>query len=350
MGEFTKKDKISVLKNQKIESNIEENSFFSEELCWWVTITPEKTKNCAFLLKFPSQAFIFFSTLMSFSTISSATVHTLKKEVKNFSIINCQNYSTKTFFTFSIDIEKTKNTKMLINFEESIIKPFLISQLRKPFIQVDSSLFSQKLSELEKQKKISSRILIDIFDIKNNRSLSDRLTQKLKNPGPFIVVQNTNGKNLVLRISITLYNKLLKLKGKFPKKSLSDLLSMLFKVVTLIFGLILTFILIKMLIYKDYQSKVIELYLDPAFKKVENIFEQLLPQWYVNERDYRKGLILLMRHLKKILMDMNRMHDVADTYPFNEDPQSYLFQILLNNYYSNMNNHILYLQEFANIP
>jgi len=153
MNKSTKKDMMAFLESKEVESNVEENSFFSEELNFWITITPEKTRKCAFLLKFPRQAAIFFGTLMSFSTISSATVNTLKKEVKNFSIINYQNFSTKTFFTFSINIEKTKKTNMLINFEESIIKPFLISQLRKPFIQADYYLLSQKLSELEKQKK-----------------------------------------------------------------------------------------------------------------------------------------------------------------------------------------------------
>jgi len=321
----------------------EEFSFWSDEISSYILVTEQKRQNCKFLLQFCYEGTAAFTAFFPFTVPCSAAVKIAKKKLGK-SLLNAkekiiENFSHETFFQFSIFIEKIDPKQNLNDFEEFLVKPILIQRLKNAYdIEIPIS-YSEKILNKIKSKKLFLATSKEKF-------------MKFREPLislPHIVTQEKKKNNFFLIVINTFEEYLQYLLEKYPRKTLKDILNILFGMGFSIAGLIFIFLLLKMLIYKDFQSKIIDNYITPCYEHIDSLLEDIFPILYADEIAYRKGLILLMRHLKTILFNMNRMHDIGDKYPFTEDPRNYYFKILLSNYFSNMNNHILYLQEFKNI-
>ena len=320
------------------KEKFENSSYFSTELSLYVDVTPEK-KKIIFSLFSSLSSKVKFLFLFNFQG-ANAQVFQQKIE-KQLTIVESPSslqISPKSFVYYFFDFSKNENVQKF----NSVVAPFLFENTRERAIkkEIPEKIFSDDFFSKISSEKIFS-IEIEVFPFKNFNPLKYPKRREVEDPQNRIITIIAANKNW----SDYCYE----LKQKF-----SYLTELQFYYLLCLYGLtaFLIFFLLKLLIDKKFQNKVVEDYIFKSFDKLDLIIIKIIEYFYPDfnkfEREYIEFVKFLFKNLKRIMTDMNRMYDIIEKTPI-YSPENLDASKQLGRHFADMQNYINYLRYFSNL-
>jgi hypothetical protein len=324
------------MENNETEK-FENSSYFSTELSLYVDVTPEK-KKIIFSLVSSLSSKVKFLFLFNFQGANAQVFQ--EKIEKQLTIVESPSsfqIFPKRFVYYFFDFSKNENFQKF----NSVVAPFLFENTKERAIkkEIPEKIFSDDFFEKIYSETIFSTE-IEIFPFKNFILKYPKI-REVEDPQNRIIAIIAANKNW----SDYFYE----LKQKF-----SYLTKLQFYYLLCLYGLSAFFIffLLKLLIDKKFQNKVVEDYIFKSFDKLDLIIIKILEYFYPDfnkfEREYIEFVKFLFKNLKRIMTDMNRMYDIIEKTPI-YSPENLEASKQLGRHFADMQNYINYLRYFSNL-